>query len=447
MDEEEKRKEPSLPSDYVSLAQLQERWLQKQQEKKLKEKHEEEEKKQSEIATQNESKNHRGVKSDGHDEKLEGRRSIGDVPRRRIEKYGREIGAIDEKGKGKEIVIGGFGNGDKKKKKKKKKHYRKKEKSAAADGEKGNGAKNEKPVSEIKHYNEGFDGCEGLEIIPENEVKVGIRGVLNGENSGKERESGELKGIEESVSVNIVDVLPRNELRRGVPNVERMVVRGGYRRNGDNRGSSSYKTKRGYTGKQHTEVKLDSEKEMEDGKGYGKKWKEKRVSGDNREKDYSLKESDEVELNSGKKADNEMLEVSGEIDGTKGVERNNIISNRIEGEEGLNDNRVDMEKVENVVLMVDSGENGEKCEGGNELRRYRNWKGNNGRKYGGLKFNGWKGDNVRSRVEMNVGYSRRYDRPGRFENRRKMEQRDSGMVWVKKEDKLDAAEVDGSGNV
>lgn len=450
MVDREKKEYPSLPPDYVSLAQLQERWIQKQQEKKLRDKLEEE-KKEREARTQNQDENQRWSENDGRGKMGGG--SLRDVPRRRVEKDGREMGVIEVKGKGKEIALDGSENGEEKKKnkrKKKKKRYFDKKKSAE-DGEK------EKTSG---------DGCEEVEIIPRNEVKVGIPGVLSGESSRRDESHGELKGTQERVGVSKVDVMPKNRVRKEIPNVKKMAFRGTLRRNGNDGKGFDCESKKDYRVKLgEAELKLASGKKMEGEKGYDKKWRGWR-DGDIGGAYHQLKEGradilkrNEVELESENKAEDENLEVCSETGGLYGRNRNGfqgqsnnrrnkIGEHRVEGE-GLNHNRVALgKKVEDDLLVVESAKNGEKGRSRNGFRRYRDWRGNTAPKLGGSTFNDRKVGDARSRVEMNVGDTRRYVSSGRFKDRWKTKQRETGMVWVKREEKpgTNAAEFGSSGN-
>ncbi|KAK6160598.1 hypothetical protein DH2020_003979 [Rehmannia glutinosa] len=405
MDQRERKEHPSLPPDYVSLAQLQERWLRKQKEKELKEKQEKEkierdaatqnenqnrkgfknekekelkekqekekierdaatqnenqnrkgfknekekelkekqekEKKERDAATQNENQNRKGFKNDGRGKMDE--KPLSDVPWRRVEKHD----AIEDKGKGKEIVIGDFENGDENKKDtKKKKNRHSSKKKYALNGEK------EKLKSEIK-VSEGGDGSEEVKIVPQNEVKVGNQSGIN----------GGLKGINEIASVN------------------RRDFRGGFRRNGDNQGS-------GYKSKKDNRVRLNQLKETEvrfavDKKGYSKEWRQRRRNDNNGECCYKLNENEPdvlkgnvVEPESEKKAEDSNLEICSEKGGFNGRDRNKTKEHRVE-RKGLNDNIAALEKkVDEEVLVVESSKNGEKGGIGNGYRRYGNSRG------------------------------------------------------------------------
>ncbi|XP_011069796.1 glutamic acid-rich protein-like [Sesamum indicum] len=437
----QKKEDPSLPPDYVSLAQLQERWIQRQQEKELKDKLEEE-KKERESGTQKRDQDQRGVENDRRGKMGDG--SLRDVRWRRVEKDGREMGVAEVKGTGKEIELGGFDSLEERTKKNKEEKRNFEKKKSAVDGEMGK--------------TEG-DGCPEVEIIPRNEVKVGIPGVLRGESSRRDEGYGELKGIQERMSVSKMDVMPRNRVREEIPNVKKLASRSGLRRNGDDRGF-------GYTSKKEYRVKLDgtgvklaSEKKMEGEKEYDKKGRGRR-NGGNVETYYQLKESragvncNEVELESENKAEDESLEVCGETGGLNGrngngfLGQNNNLRSKI-GEqrvagEGLNDNRLESgNKVEGELLDVESAKNGENRRGQNGSERYGNWRGNTGRKIGVSAFIDWKADNVRSRVKA----TRSYANSGRYKDSWKTKPRESRMMWVRKEEKLgtDAAEVGSSG--
>ncbi|KAK4428685.1 hypothetical protein Salat_1168300 [Sesamum alatum] len=419
----EKREYPALPPDYVSLAQLRERWIQRQQEKKLKDEVEEE-KNERGARTQKQDQDQRGVENDGDGKMGDG--SLRGVGSRRVEKDGREMGVIEVKGKGKETEFGGFGNRERRKKKSKMKKQRNLEKKSAVDGETGK--------------TEG-DGSEEVQIIPRNEVKVGFPGVLSEDSSRRDESYGELKGIQERVSVSKVDVMPTNRVREEIPSVKKEAFRCGLRRNGNDRGFG-YKSKKEYRVKlDATGVKLASEKKMEGEKEYDKKGRGRRNGGNGR-----------------LIAENESLEVCSETGGLNGRNENGLLGqsdnvrskigeHRVE-EEGLNDNTVALgKKVEDELLDVESAKNGEKGRGQNGFGRHGNWRGNTGRKLGGSAFIDRKADNVRSKVKVNVGDTRRYASSGRYKDSWEKKQRESGMVWVRKEEKLgtDAAEVGSSG--
>ncbi|KAK6138858.1 hypothetical protein DH2020_027397 [Rehmannia glutinosa] len=360
MDQRERKEHPSLPPDYVSLAQLQERWLRKQKEKELKEK-QEKEKIERDAATQNENQNRKGFKN------------------------------------------------EKEKELKEKQEKEKKERDAATQNENQN-------RKGFKNDGRG-DGSEEVKIVPQNEVKVGNQSGIN----------GGLKGINEIASVN------------------RRDFRGGFRRNGDNQGS-------GYKSKKENRVRLNQLKETEvrfavDKKGYSKEWRQRRRNDNNGECCYKLNENEPdvlkgnvVEPESEKKAEDSNLEICSEKGGFNGRDRNKTKEHRVE-RKGLNDNIAALEKkVDEEVLVVESSKNGEKGGIGNGYRRYGNSRGNNGRRSGDLNSRDWKQGHMRSRVDANVGDRFRYTRSGRFEDRRSMKQRESGMMWVKKEEKLgDAA--------
>ncbi|PIN05148.1 hypothetical protein CDL12_22310 [Handroanthus impetiginosus] len=414
MEEGEGKLDPALPPNYVSLAQLQKRWIQKQQEKKLKKKVEEEQRERDERSGGwiNENQNQRGLGNDLQEE-MAGL-SLRDVPRRQREKDGRKMGAIEDKGKGKEKIIGGFQDGEEKKNNRRKKKSSRAKKSMA-DGEK------EKHRSEIKEL-DGGDETEGVEIVPGNEVKVGIKGVLSRESSG--RDGGE-KRVEEIRGVYMAEVLPRNEVRKEIQDAKRVEYRSGFRRNGHNQGS-------GYESKKEYGNNVDDEK------GYGKWRRERRRNGGYREH-YRLKgnrndvlEGNEAETKADDEAEDEVLEVCNEIGGAN--------------ENKKNDDRVELEKkVDDEVLVVGGAKGGENGRVGNGYRRYGNLRENVGRKFGGFTYNDR--SNVRSKMGVNDGFGRRYTRFGSFEYRRKTKPRESGMVWVKKEEKngADAAEVGSSG--
>ncbi|GFP84086.1 putative nucleobase-ascorbate transporter 10 [Phtheirospermum japonicum] len=374
-----KEKHPSLPPDYVSLAQLQERWLQNQREKEmsekrekeLREKLEEDSKKQQRDAGSSENQKQRGLlKNDWREKKA----------------------SIQDKGKGKEIVIDGFENKNDYNKNKKKK--RKKRENRKKQSENGIGIAEDKLESET---NKKFNG--------------GIMGVLSGENSGND-------GLKEEIA-------------------KRIDSRGWFSRNGYNWGSGDNSKREDnnrarFNRLKETEVNLASEKKMEDKKGHNRTWIERRRCNNRggeghyrlRENGHDVSKAAVMKPKLETKADGENLEVYSEIGGLNGGDRNGLSRDehsRVVGE-GLNDNgSTPDKKADEMVLALESLGIGEKGVVGNWYRGY----GNNARWVGG-----WK---------ANVADRRRYMRPGRFEGRWKMKEREkSGMMWVKKEDKLGA---------
>ncbi|XP_057810677.1 legumin B-like [Salvia miltiorrhiza] len=185
----ERKEEASLPPDYVSLAQLQERWLQKQEEIKRKQKQEEEEKREKQSLALKQKQE--------EDEKRE--RDVRAQNERNRNRNQRETGVIEEIGKGKDIVLGGPGDGGENNKKKRKKGKKKRNfRGAAAVEEKG---------------------------------KVGAEAeVLSGEGGS----GGGTSGVEEVGYVCVVEVLPRNG---EIAHVNRTDLRGEFKKNGRDKGS------------------------------------------------------------------------------------------------------------------------------------------------------------------------------------------------------------------
>ncbi|KAL6572525.1 hypothetical protein OROMI_013483 [Orobanche minor] len=376
-----KEHHPSLPPDYVSLAQLQERWLQKQREKKMIEKQKEEQEKIESDASLNENQKQRGcLKNDWR-------------------------GAVESKGKGKEIlVIGGLQNGGESKTKEKKDGRKK-------DSGKGSNVGKEKHSSEHnKEFNFGY-GSDEPKIVLRNETEMRNKGVLSGENSGH----GGLKGPTEKIS-------------------NRKAFKGGFPRNGDNSKRENivnlYQLK-------EIKAELALGNKMEDSKGCdsSRNWKEIRRNGKNREGYYRLKEdgadvlkNNIVGTKSENKADDNNLEVRSETHHLDGRDEDKSSdSHRVERKVSNDDYKeVDV----NLVLAMESVEIVEKGRVGNEYRRYGNSTWNNGRRFdGGLAFND---------LKVNVNHRMEYAGPRRFEGRWKTktkEREDSGMMWVKKEDK------------
>ncbi|KAL6511606.1 hypothetical protein OROGR_021203 [Orobanche gracilis] len=382
-----KEHHPSLPPDYVSLAQLQERWLQKQREKKMIEKRKDEQGKIESDASLHENQKQIGRLENYWREKKAG--------------GGHRRGAVESKGKGKEIlVVGGLQNGEKNKTEEKRDDRKK-------DSGKGSNVGKEKPSSEhYKEFNFG-DGFDEPKTVLRNETDMRNKGFLSGENS----DNGGLKGSTEKISIG-------KDFKGGIP------------RNGDN-------------SKRENLVNLYQLKEIKPELALGKKMgdsdtsrnpKEIRRSGKNREGYYRLKadgadvmKDNIVGTKLEKKADDNNLEVCIETHHLNGRDEDKSSdSHRVE-RKVLNDDYKEVDV--NLVLPMESVEIVEKGRGvGNEYRRYRNLRWNNGRRYkGGLAFN-----------DLKVNFDHRMEYPGsvRFEGRWKTKDREeSGMMWVKKEDK------------
>ncbi|KAG6434735.1 hypothetical protein SASPL_106377 [Salvia splendens] len=203
----ERKEAAALPSDYVSLAQLQERWLQKQEETKLKQKREEEEKRERDALAlkrkqEREERERYALAQNGR--RSRSRNQNQNQNQRGGAKIGggfvRTTGEIQEKGK--EIVCGGPGDGGENNKN---------------IGKKGGKRKKKK----------NFKGAAAIE----EREKVGAGAeVLSGEGgSGVGSSAVELVGC-----VSVVEVLPRNG---EVAHVNRSDLRGGFKKNGRDKGS------------------------------------------------------------------------------------------------------------------------------------------------------------------------------------------------------------------
>ncbi|KAL7116933.1 hypothetical protein ACP275_03G038000 [Erythranthe tilingii] len=250
---------PPLPADYVSFAQLQERWIQKQEQEKLKSKQEEEKQKREAEEIQSEIRNRSGSKNGGHGKPWGASR--GDAPPRVVGKDGREMGgAIQAKGKGKLAAIGGSENGDgnnlrKKKNKRKNRRYEKKNKSDEIEKEKSKSDEVE-GVDEI---------IANVSILPKDAVRSEVKGIERLDIGGGVRRNGrsnnrvrsgyksnvsilpkdavrsEVNGVEEIANVSI---LPNDAVRSEIQDLERLRIGGRFRRNGhsNNRIRSGYKS-------------------------------------------------------------------------------------------------------------------------------------------------------------------------------------------------------------
>ncbi|KAL8058676.1 hypothetical protein ABFX02_03G035200 [Erythranthe guttata] len=250
---------PPLPADYVSFAQLQERWIQKQEQEKLKSKQEDEKQKREAEEIQSEIRNRSGSKNNGHGKPWGA--SPGNAPPRVVGKDGRVMGgAIQAKGKGKEAAIGGSENGDgsnlrKKKNKRKNGRYEKKNKSDEIEKEKSKSDEVE-GVKEI---------IANVSILPKDAVRSEVKGIerldigggvtRNGRSHNRVRSGyksnvsilpndavrSEVNGVEETANVSI---LPKDAVRSEIRGSERLDIGGGFRRNGhiNNRVRSGYKS-------------------------------------------------------------------------------------------------------------------------------------------------------------------------------------------------------------
>lgn len=260
MDEEERKKYPSLPPNYVSFAQLKQRWLQKQEgEKNGKEKHKkQEEVERLEEAQKRENEDDHRIASDYRDRKNEKKmevRSPGYGRWQRLEKDEQKM----------RVKIGGF-QGDRKmsgidqeKKKKKKKRPKKKYRAVGKNG----GGDTERVMIENEEQKEitgNGNSCNDVcihvkivknvldcaEILSRNEV-VGIPECSSRKSSVKDGFSGELQGTGGTISVCTVEVLAENGGREktGVfsrKKWKRKEYRGGSKRN-DKNGRTEYKMK------------------------------------------------------------------------------------------------------------------------------------------------------------------------------------------------------------
>lgn len=261
MDEEERKKYPSLPPDYVSLVQLKERWLQKQEEERNgneKRKKQEEIQRLEEVQKPKNENDHRIAKDyrDRKNEKKVEAHSAGYGRRQRLEKDEQKMRVKigGSRGEGK---MGGI---DKEKKKKKK--YRQKKKKNWAVGENG-GGDTERVVIENQEEKEipgNGNSCneewihgkieknvlDCAEILSRNEV-VGILEGSSRKSSVKDGFCGELQETEGTFSASTVEVLAENGGREkmGVFSGKiwkRKEYRGGFKRN-DKNGKTEYKMK------------------------------------------------------------------------------------------------------------------------------------------------------------------------------------------------------------
>ncbi|GER37510.1 purple acid phosphatase 13 [Striga asiatica] len=237
MDQKGERKEqqhPWLPPDYVSLAQLQERWLQKQRDKEMREKQKQEEMRKKPPEAEP-SEDHK-LKS-GWDEK-------GASGRRGAKTGGRDgARAIADRGKGKETPIGGFEN--KTHHKKKKNRYGRIEKL-----EKGNEVEKEK--LEIETDNDVNSGGVKEVLSAENRInRNDFRGRLS--RNYKNLGTGDIARRENGVRLNKLGEGAEGSLKKG------------YSRNWENRRNHNYRFKEdGADVSKGNAVEKDSENQVRD---------------------------------------------------------------------------------------------------------------------------------------------------------------------------------------
>ncbi|XP_075515909.1 uncharacterized protein LOC142550716 [Primulina tabacum] len=239
MDEQERKEYFSLPPDYVTICILRERWLQKQEEEKLKEKQEQ----QVLQETQNFEKD---CKNQPHGEREVCHRSENHGPREGVGKVGGEMDFMDEREKGKE-KMGWSGDG----RIMNKRHYRVNYLFLKTKNE---------SAREWLDLVEKKNGSKGVEIILKNKEKVGIAGFPCGESSGTQ-------GIGKRVNVGMIEVLPKNCARGGSSQISTAldVRRDGF--SGGFRSEENDHWDEGFCGKERG-VKL---KELKDNNSLGKK--------------------------------------------------------------------------------------------------------------------------------------------------------------------------------
>ncbi|XP_073053037.1 uncharacterized protein [Primulina eburnea] len=250
MDEQERKEYFSLPPDYVTIGMLRERWIQKQEEEKLKE--------DQEQQVLQESQNfEKDCKNQPHGELEVCHRFDNHGPREGVGKVGGEMDFIEEREKGKE-KMGWSGDG----RIMNKRHYRSKNKKY---GKKRNGhidtekRRNPRPKEGLDLV-EMKNGSKGVEIILKNKEKVGIAGFPCGESSGTQ-------GIGKRVNVGMIEVLPKNGAREGSSQISTAldVRRDGF--SGGFRSEENGHWDEGFCGKEHG-VKL---KELKDNYSLEKK--------------------------------------------------------------------------------------------------------------------------------------------------------------------------------
>ncbi|XP_073275091.1 uncharacterized protein [Primulina huaijiensis] len=410
MDEQERKKYFSLPPDYVTIGMLRERWLQKQEEEKLKEKQEQEVLQE----TQNFEKD---CKNQPHGEMdfIEG-----------VGKVGGEMDFIEEREKGKE-KMGWSGDSrimNKRNYHSKNKKYGKK-KNGDIDTEKMRNPRPKEGLDLVEKKN----GSKGVEIILKNKEKVGIAGFPCGESSGTQ-------GIGKRVNVGMIEVLPKNRAREGSSQISTAldVRRDGF--SGGFRSEENDHWDEGFCGKEHG-VKL---KELKDNNSLGKKMEDEvlqidrkgngRTRGRRRHHGNNFKQSgaemsglklNEVEL----KSKDEISEIGNERDRMKGTGRNDVKHNSVNGEVLAADTLVLENKVEDTVLAEKDRNDG--------FRGYGYRRGNLRQKFENLTIDDRKGPYMGSKVERKFGGNSRHVKSGRLKVDWNMKQSKCGMVWVKKE--------------
>ncbi|KAL2529510.1 cilia- and flagella-associated protein [Forsythia ovata] len=478
MDEGERKKYPSLPPNYVSLAKLKEQWLQKQEEKKKeKEQLEKEEEIQRLAESQKQENENDHRNSENYKDRKNGEKVKAPSVRfghwQRLEKDEQKMRVIEGIVKEEKIKIGGSqGDGNMRrisKEKKTRKRYCSKKKSRAVEENGGgdterlvieNEEEKEIPGSRNSCNDVGFYGeiekkeLDGAEIISGNEA-VGM-GVLSGKSSVKEGFSGEFQ----------VEVLVENGGREKIggfvrKNRNRKGFRGGFQRSDKNE-SKEYKIK-----EKSVEInKLKGSEELASEKkegeinefhrlvpgeqsgnpngfrgGFWRNDKNGRTSHKTKEKSieiYELMGSEELVSEKKERGRNEFMR--------------NVKNRRMDykikdcGDEGedLNGSGITPEKAADEVLVGESERYDAKGGVTNEFRRKENLMGKVGRKFGNLTLNDGKVGNLAPRVEAYGGGQRRYGNSGRSGNWN-MNQRRIG-VWVKKQEISDAnaAEIGSS---
>lgn len=310
MDEGERKEDSSLPPDYISLAQLQERWLRKQEERKLKEKQEEKEKRGRDARTQKEKNRNQSRRA-----KMAGG-------------FVRDTGVTQEKGKGKEILTGGPGNGG--------------ENDKGREVIRGGRTREFKSAAAVEEKAKelgGGDQSEGAEIVAEDAVRAGVLSWEGG------------RGVEEICNVSVVEVLPQNWVKKEIADTQTTDLRGGFRGNARNRGS------RRVNELEQSETGLDLEKRVENGRGHGS-WRgsERGSNGGYRDRSIRLKKEfrpvlkgKSVNSELEKKAEDELSMVCSEISSLSVGDRNGICGR----------NSKDSNKAKEDIFVVE-GSNGDK---------------------------------------------------------------------------------------
>ncbi|CAA2968399.1 Hypothetical predicted protein [Olea europaea subsp. europaea] len=477
MDEEERKKYPSLPPDYVSLVQLKERWLQKQEEERNgneKRKKQEEIQRSEEVQKPKNENDHRIAKDywDRKNEKKVEAPSAGYGRRQRLEKDEQKmrvkIGGSQGDGK-----MGGI---DKEKKRKKK--YRQKKKNRAV-GENGGGDTERVVIEneEEKKIPGNGNSCNDewihgkieknvldcAEILSRNEV-VGILEGSSRKSSVKDGFSGELQETEGTFSASTVEVLAENGGREKMGVFrgkiwKRKEYRGGFKRN-DKNGKTEYKMKEKSVEK--NELKGSGELSLEKKERERTEFQRGAPGEQNgNEKGFrdGFQRNDKNERTKGKSIGIDELKGSEELASEKKEgERNEFPRNgknrgrdyKVKGYgvkgEDLNGTGVTPEKVADDVSVGESVRNDAKCGVRNGFRRQENRMGKIGRKFGNLSLNDGKVGNLAPKVEIYGGGRRRYGNSGRFGNFN-MNKVHIGLAWVKRQEISDvnAAEIAFSG--